>query len=106
MRKTVQLLKRAGREFGKNLLWLSAAFSPLTALVIFATSITLLGALPFLAIFVSVMAALVTVLTLVSSAHDETLLSGHKHHPGAPPDRSGDWADGGSGDGGSGGGGW
>ena len=91
----MQLLKRAGREFGKNLLWLSAAFSPLTAIVIFATGITLLGALPFLAIFVSVVAALVTVLTLWSGAHDESLLSGHKHHPGAPPDRGGDWAGGG-----------
>ncbi len=73
--RAVQLLKRAGREFVRNLIWMGVAFSPLAAIVIFATNITLVGALPFVGIFVCAVAAIVTVLTLWSGAHDEALQS-------------------------------
>src|SRR3712207_4042374 len=76
------LLKRAGREFGRNLIWMVVAFGPLTAVLIFAPNITLLGAWPFVGIFVSSVAAPLTVLTLWSGAHDETLLSGNSQSDG------------------------
>src|SRR3712207_751376 len=109
------LLKRAGREFGRNLIWMVVAFGPLAAVLIFAPNITLLGAWPFVGIFVSALAAPLTVLTLWSGAHDETLLSGNSrtghesgHHSGGTyyPGflDGGGGRDGGSG--GDGGGGW
>ena len=110
------LLKRAGREFGRNLIWMVVAFGPLTAVLILAPNITLLGAWPFVGLFVSALAAPLTVLTLWSGAHDETLLSGNSrtghesgHHSGGTY-YPGFLDDGGGVDGGSGvdggGGGW
>ncbi len=101
--RAVHLLKRAGKEFVRNLSWMLAAFGPLAAILIFATSITLLGALPLIGIFVCAVALIITVLVLWSGAHDETKHS-VGHQPGTSPDRGGDWF-GGWGDGG-GGGGW
>jgi hypothetical protein len=111
------LLKRAGREFVRNLLWMVVDFGPLAAILIFATSITLVGALPFVGIFVCAVAAIITVFVLWSGAHDETLLSGNRgtghesgHHSGGtyyPGFLDGGGAgDGGSGADGGGGGGW
>jgi hypothetical protein len=96
------LLKRAGREFAKNLMWMAVVFGSLGAILVFATQLPLLGVAAFVGIFASAMAAIVTVLALWSGAHDEISLSGHNHHPGAPPDRGGDWAGVGWGDGGRG----
>ena len=105
--RTVSLLKRGSREFLRNLLWMVAAFGALGAILIFATQLPLLGVATFVGIFASAMAAIVTVVALWSGAQDETSLSGHNHHSGAPPDRGGDWAGGGwdGGGGGDGGGG-
>ena len=110
------LLKRAGREFVRNLIWMLVAFGPLAAILIFATSLTLLGALPFVGIFVSVLAAIITVLTLWSGAHDETRLSGNRgtgyesgyysggtYYPGFLDSGGGDGGGGGDGSGGGGG---
>jgi uncharacterized membrane protein YgcG len=107
--RAVHLLKRAGREFVRNLLWMFVAFGLLVAILIFATSLTLVGALPLVGIFVSVMAAIVTVLTLWSGAHDETLLSGNRGTWGESGYYSGGtyypgFLDGGGGSGGDGGG--
>jgi hypothetical protein len=74
----VQLLKRAGREFLRNLGWMLVAFGPLAAVLVFFAGVPLLGALPFVGIFVSVMAAIVTVLALWSGAHDDTLLRSNR----------------------------
>ncbi len=112
--RAVHLLKRAGREFVRNLMWMLVAFAPLAAILIFATTITLLGALPFFGIFVCAVAAIITVLTLWSGASDETLLrgnhvtsedsgyySGGTYYPGF---LEGGGADGGGADAGGGGG--
>jgi hypothetical protein len=100
----LNLLKRAGKEFVRNLAWLLAAFGVLGVILVFATHLPLLGVLAFVGIFASVIAAIATVVALWSGAHDETFLSGRNHHPGSPPDRGGDWAGGGWGDGAGGGG--
>ena len=99
-------LKRAGWEFVKNLAWMLAVFGALGAILVFTTQLPLLGVTTFVGIFSSAMAAIVTVLALFSGAHDDKIsLSGHEHHPGAPPDRGGDWAGGGWHGGGTGNGG-
>ena len=61
MRKMMQLLKRAGREFLRNLLWIVVTFGPLTAALIYVTNITLVGVLVFGGVFVPVWAAVATV---------------------------------------------
>jgi hypothetical protein len=99
MRAAGHLLKRAGREFVRNLMWMLAVFGALGVILVFATHLPLVGVATFVGIFASVMAVIATVVVLWSGAHDETFLSGHNHHPGTPPDRGGDW-DGGGGSGG------
>ncbi len=116
MRRIGHILKRAGREFVKNLAWTLAVLGALGAILVFATQLPLLGVLAFVGIFASVMAALVTLVVLWSGAPDETPLSGSGHpYPGVPPSGSdiglgsgggGGWdAGGGGGDAGGGGGG-
>jgi uncharacterized membrane protein YgcG len=104
MRPSGYLLKRAGREFARNLIWMLVVFGSLGAILVFATHLPLLGMAAFVGISVSVMAAIVTVVALWSGARNETLLSGH-NDPGVPPDGGGleGWH-GGGGDGGGGGG--
>jgi hypothetical protein len=98
------LLKRAGREFAKNLIWMAVVFGSLAAILVAATDLPLVGVMAFVGVCVAVMAAIVTVVVLWSGAHDETPLGGH-HYPGVPPGRGGDWPiGGGGGDGGGGGG--
>ena len=100
------LLRRVGREFAKNLLWMVVAFGALAAILVATTDLPLVGTMAFVGAAAAVMAAVVTGVVLGSNAHDETPVGGH-HHPGVSPDR-GDWPDGGSFDGGGGadGGGW
>ncbi len=62
-------------------MWMLVAFAPLAAILIFATTITLLGALPLFGIFSSAVAAIITVLTLWSGAHDERILGGNSGTP-------------------------
>jgi hypothetical protein len=109
MRAAGHLLKRAGREFVRNLMWMLAVFGALGVILVFATHLPLVGVATFVGIFASVMAVIATVVVLWSGAHDETFVSGH-NHPGVPPEGGGlegwyggGW-DGGGGDGGGGGG--
>jgi hypothetical protein len=100
-------LKRAGREFAKNLAWMLGVFAALGAILVFATALPLLGVLAFVGIFASGLAAMVTVVALWSGAYDETFLSG-RNDSGSSPEggglegwHGGGW-DGGRGDGGGG----
>jgi uncharacterized membrane protein YgcG len=115
--RTVSLLKRASREFLRNLLWMLLVFGLLGAILVFATQLPLLGVAIYIGIFASVLAAIVTGVALWSGAHEEKFLSGHNHHPGTPPSGGayhgsgghgtghGGWDGGGGGDGGGDGGG-
>jgi uncharacterized membrane protein YgcG len=129
--RTVSLLKRASREFLRNLLWMLLVFGLLGAILVFATQLpllgvaiyigifasVLLGVAIYIGIFASVLAAIVTGVALWSGAHEEKFLSGHNHHPGTPPSGGayhgsgghgtghGGWDGGGGGDGGGDGGG-
>jgi uncharacterized membrane protein YgcG len=99
------LLKRAGREFAKNLIWMAVVFGSLAAILVAATDLSLVGAMPFVGASVAVMAAIMTIVVLWSGAHDETRLGDHDYS-GSPPN-SGEWPAGGGWDGGGGdGGGW
>jgi hypothetical protein len=104
MRSSGHLLKHAGREFAKNVIWMAVAFGSLAAILVAATDLPLVGTMAFVGVCVAVVAAIVTVVVLWSGARDETPLSGYDH-PGAPPDR-GDWPSGGWDGGGGDGGGW
>ena len=107
------LLKRAGREFAKNLLWMGVVFGLLAVVLAAATNLPLVGTMAFVGVCVAVVAAAVTVVVIWSGAYDErTRLGGHDD-PGSPSDRGG-WDDvekwtghsgGGDGGGGDGGGG-
>jgi hypothetical protein len=102
MRSSGHLLKRAGREFVRKLIWMAVVFGGMAAFLAAATDLSLIGVMAFVGVCVVVMAAIVTVIVLWSSAHNETPLSGHDF-PAAPPDRgdlSGGGWDGGGGDGG------
>jgi uncharacterized membrane protein YgcG len=86
------LLKRAGREFAKNLLWMAVVFGLLAAVLAAATNLPLVGTMAFVGVCVAVVAAVVTVVVIWSGAYDErTRLGGH-NSPGSPPDRGG-WDD-------------
>ncbi len=74
----VHLLKRAGREFLRNLIWMAVVFGPLATILIVGAGLPLLGAWPFVGIFVSVIAAITTVLTLWRGAHVQSLLRGNR----------------------------
>ena len=98
----VHLLKRAGREFLRNLIWMAVVFGSLAAILAAVTDLSLVGVMAFVGVCVAVMATIVTVIVLWSGAHDETPLSG-RDFPAAPPDR-GDLPGGGWDGGGDGGG--
>ena len=86
------LLKRAGREFAKNLTWMAVAFGLLAAVLVAATDLSLVGTMAFVGVCAAVVAAIVTVVVIWSGAYDErTRLGGHES-PGSPPDRGG-WDD-------------
>jgi hypothetical protein len=87
-----QLLKRAGREFAKNLLWMGVVLGSLAAILVAATDLPLAGVTFFVGVFAAVMAAIVTVVVIWSGAYDETMRLGGHDDPGSPPDRGG-WDD-------------
>jgi hypothetical protein len=105
MRSSGHLLKRAGREFLRNLIWMAVVFGSLGAILAAVTDLSLVGTMAFVGVCVAVMAAIVTVVVLWSGAHDEPRLGGHDY-PGSPPDHGGNWPVGGweGGGGGDGGG--
>jgi hypothetical protein len=81
------LLKRAGREFAKNLLWMAVVFGLLAAVLAAATNLPLVGTMAFVGVCVAVVAAVVTVVVIWSGAYDETTRLGGHDSPGSPPDR-------------------
>jgi hypothetical protein len=85
------LLKRAGREFAKNMIWMAVVFGSLAAILAAVTDLSLVGVMVFVGVSVAVMVAIVTVGVLWSGAHDETRLGSHDY-PGSPPEaRGSDW---------------
>ena len=98
------LLRRAGREFAKNLLWMVVAFGALAAILVAATELPLVGAMAFVGAAAAVMAAIMTGVVIGSNApaHEETPLGWQHHYPGGSPGPGGDWRDGGGWDGGGG----
>jgi hypothetical protein len=94
MRSSGHLLKRAGREFAKNLIWMAVVSGLLAAVLAAATDLSLVGTMAFVGVFVAVVAAIVTVVGIWSGAHDETTRLGGHDYPGSAPDR-GDWPGGG-----------
>ncbi len=107
MRGAGPFLKRAGRKFVRNLLWMLALFGTLGALLVFSTQLPLLEVAVLVGICVSLSAVLITVVALWDgTTPDEAHLSSH-NYPGPRPDGggSGGWHGGrGDGDGGGGGG--
>jgi hypothetical protein len=81
------LLRRAGREFVKNLLWMGVVFGLLAAVLVVATNLPLVGTMAFVGVCVAVVAAVVTVVVIWSGAYDETTRLGGHNSPGSPPDR-------------------
>jgi uncharacterized membrane protein YgcG len=100
------LLKRAGRKYAKNFVWMAVVFGGLAAFLAAASDLSLVGVMAFVGASAAVMAAIMTVIALWSGARNETPLSGHDY-PGSPPGHGGDWPGGGwEGGGGGEGGGW
>ena len=91
MRSSGHLLKRAGREFAKNLLWMAVVLGSLAAILVAATDLPLAGLIFFVGVFAAVMAAIVTVVVIWSGAPDEPPPLGGHDYPGSPPDRGGHW---------------
>jgi predicted signal transduction protein with EAL and GGDEF domain len=89
MRSSRHLLKRAGREFAKNLLWMAVVLGSLAAILVAATDLPLAGVTLFVGVFAAVMAAIVTVVVIWSGAYDETK---RRRDPGSPRDHGG-WGD-------------
>ena len=83
------LVKRAGREFARNLLWMAVVLGSLAAILVAATDLPLAGVMVFVGVFAAVMAAIVTVVVIWSGAYDETK---RRRDPGSPADRGG-WDD-------------
>ena len=110
MRSSGHLLRRAGREFVRNLIWVLVAYAPLAAILAFGANTPLRGVLILGGIFVPATAAFVTVVVLRGDASDEVVLRGDGRTWGESGYHSGgtyypDFLDGGGG-GGDGGGGW
>jgi hypothetical protein len=92
MRSSGHLLRRAGREFVRNLIWMGVVFGLLAAVLAAVTDLSLVGTMAFVGVCVAVVAVVVTVVVISSGAYDErTRLGGHDS-PGSPPDRGG-WDD-------------
>ncbi len=74
----VHLLKRGVRKFMRDLFWIFVAFAPLAVILIYFANLPLVMALPYLGIFVFVIAAISTVLELWSGAQDGAFLSANR----------------------------
>jgi hypothetical protein len=108
MRSSGYLLKRAGREFVGNLIWMAVVFGSLAVILVAATDLPLVGTMVIVGFSVAVLAAIVTVGALLSGAPDEWPPGGHDYpgsHPVGGGHWPGGWGDGGWGDGGGGDGG-
>ena len=92
MRSSGNLLKRAGREFSKNLLWMAVVLGSLAAILVAATDLPPVGVMFFVGVFSAVMATIVTVVAIWSGAYEETKRRGGHDTPGSPADRGG-WDD-------------
>ncbi len=92
MRSSGHLLRRAGREFVRNLIWMGVVSGLLAAVLAAATDLSLVGTMAFVGVCVAVVAAVVTVVVIWSGAYDETTRLGGHDYPGSPPDRGG-WDD-------------
>ena len=86
------LLKRTGREFAKNLIWMAVVSGVLAAVLAAATDLSLVWTMPFVGFFVAIGAAIVTVVVIWSGADDETTRLGGHESPDSPPERGG-WDD-------------
>jgi hypothetical protein len=83
------LLKRAGREFVRNLIWMAVVFGSLAAILAAVTDLSLVEVMAFVGVCV---------------AHDEEPRLGGHADSGSPPEtRGGEWPGGGWWDGGGGG---
>jgi hypothetical protein len=69
------LLKRAGTEFVKNLIWMGVVFGLLAVVLVAATDLSLVGTMALVGVCVAVVAAVVTVVVIWSG------------DPGSPSDR-------------------
>jgi uncharacterized membrane protein len=92
MRSSGHLLRRAGREFVRNLIWMGVVFGLLAAVLAAVTDLSLVGTMAFVGVCVAVVAVVVTVVVIWSGAYDETTRLGGHDSPGSPPDRGG-WDD-------------
>jgi hypothetical protein len=97
------LLKRAGREFLRNLIWMGVGYGAPAVILAAVTDLYLVGVSAFVGASVTVLAALVTVGALWSGAPDEPHLGGRDYPAGEQPDVVGHWPAGSWGDGGGGG---
>ena len=107
MSSSGHLMKRAGREFAKNVIWMAVVFGSLAAILAAATNLPLVGTMVFVGVSVAVLAAIVTVGALWSGAPDEWPPGGHDYsgsHSAGGGYWPGGWGFGGVGDGGGGGG--
>ena len=90
--RAVHLLRRAGREFVRNLIWMLAVFGPLAAILVPTAHLPLLGVLAFVVVSVSVMAAILTMLVLWSGVDGEVPLGADglrwSERGNPPPDQS------------------
>src|SRR3954469_1488044 len=97
MRSSGHLLKRAGREFAKNLLWMAVVLGALAAILVAATDLPLAGVIFFVGVFAAVMAGIGAGGAIWSGAYDEPKRLGGHDYPGSPPDRGdrsgGGWDD-------------
>jgi ABC-type long-subunit fatty acid transport system fused permease/ATPase subunit len=91
------LLKRAGREFANNFIWMAVVLGLLVAVLAAATDLSLVGTMAFAGVFAAVLAAIVTVVVIWSGAPDGTTRLGGHDYPSSPPYRgtrsSGGWDD-------------
>jgi hypothetical protein len=79
------LMKRVGREFVKNAIWMVVVFGALGAILVAATDLPLVGVTVFVGAFVAVLAAIMTGVAFWSGAHEDTTPVGVIATPGLPP---------------------
>jgi hypothetical protein len=84
MRSSGHLLRRADREFLRNLIGMAVVFGSPAVILATVTDLYLVGVSAFVGASVTVLAALVTVGALWSGAPDEPPLHGHDY-PGSHP---------------------
>jgi uncharacterized RDD family membrane protein YckC len=83
------LLKRAGKEFAKNLIWMAVVLGLLVAVLAATTDLPLVGTMAFVGVFAAVMAAIMTVVAIWSRAPDGATRFGGHDNPSSPPDPGG-----------------